>query len=110
MRCLAFAVLLASVAAAADPAPPHYTVKTDYRDVRVFRDDKLVATVQIEDGGPVADAEVELKKDPAAMPDLSVDTWLYHGDRRRTHYFYVHGAYMAGASEEVPGPGRPRPR
>ncbi|HEY4241567.1 MAG TPA: hypothetical protein VGM88_17215 [Kofleriaceae bacterium] len=99
----ALALLLVSATAAADP---HFTLQTGYRDVQVFRDGTLVATVTT--GAPVAHASLAPKMNPRLTPDLSVDTWLMHGDRRRTHYTFSDGAYHAGASEDVPGPSRPR--
>jgi hypothetical protein len=42
--------------------------------------------------------------------DLWVETWLMHGDRRRSTMTYVDGGYMpTGETELIPGP-RDRPR
>lgn len=48
----------------------------------------------------------------AALGDVVVDTWLYHGDRRRTRYHAAgDGRWVEGLGEEIPGPHRPsRPR
>jgi hypothetical protein len=83
----------------------------DYRELRLYHLDdphcaKLVAT--IDTGGPFAFASIE-DAQPGAMPELTVDTWLMHGDRRRTHFVWLKDGYIdAGPAEDVPGP-RKRP-
>jgi hypothetical protein len=81
-----------------------------YRDVTLYvrRDGCLRLLARIEPQGPVAFVHVVPRREPG-LPDLVVDTWLFHGDRRRTTYRFTGDAYVdVGPSKEIPGPRLPR--
>jgi hypothetical protein len=80
-----------------------------YADLKLYRIDvngcaSLVATIDA--GGPFAFASID-EAHPGAMPALSIDTWLVHGDRRRTRFAWLNGRYVQmGRTEEIAGPRR----
>ncbi len=83
-----------------------------YRDVTVYRRRgncfEAIATLELE--ARVAFVQV-LDTTHSGMRDLSIDTWLYHGDRARSTWSWSGGTYDSfGRPEEIPGPSRPRPR
>ena len=81
----------------------------DYREVHVYRlgpggCGTLVASFDPE--GPFAFGSI---REPArdGMPDLSIDTWLMHGDRRRQMFSWLGTHYVAtGRAEDILGPRR----
>ncbi|HEY5924924.1 MAG TPA: hypothetical protein VIV11_24755 [Kofleriaceae bacterium] len=80
-----------------------------YSELQLYRVDaagcaKLVAT--IDTGDPFAFASVG-EAQPGSMPEISVDTWLMHGDRKRRHFVWRSGHYFeTGRVEEIRGPRR----
>ena len=45
------------------------------------------------------------------MRELSIDTWLYHGDRKRMSWLWTGHTYSSpGRGEDIPAPTRPRRR
>lgn len=103
-------------AAACEPVPADaetpesgFVLAHDYREVRVYRlgaggCGTLVASFDPE--GPYAFGSIgEPKGD--GMPELTIDTWLMHGDRRRQTFSWSGTHYVAtGLAEEIPGPRR----
>lgn len=80
-----------------------------YDEVRVYRlgpggCGTLVASFDAE--GPFAFGSIgELQVD--GMPDLGIETWLMHGDRRYQAFSWSGSRYVAtGRAEEIPGPRR----
>ena len=66
-----------------------------------------VATIA--SSGELAFATILLGSDPEAPPGISLDTWLFHGDRRRRELVWNVDAYIQdGRDEEIPGPHRQR--
>jgi hypothetical protein len=81
-----------------------------YRIVTLYvrRDGCLRFLARIEAHGPVAFVDVVPRREPGPS-DLVVDTWLFHGDSRRTTYRFIGDAYVEiGRSEEIPGLRMPR--
>jgi len=79
-----------------------------YRDVTVYlrRGSCLSRLAAFETEGPAAFVNV-VSKTGVGIRDLSIDTWLFHGDRRRTLWSWDGRGYRAGFDEEIPGPRRP---
>ncbi len=80
-----------------------------YDEVRVYRlgpggCGTLITSFDAE--GPLAFSSVgEPKLD--GMPDLSIETWLMHGDRRHQRFSWSGSRYVAtGRAVEIPGPRR----
>ena len=81
-----------------------------YNDVTIYlrQGDCFALLAKIDAGGPVEFVDVIEKKE-AGVRDLSIDTWLFHGDRKRTLWTWSGQAYLSsGFEEEIPGPHRPR--
>jgi len=84
------------------------TLYVDYDTARVYRVagtcTTLIDTVVAD--GPIAFASL-LDDSPRELPAISIDTWLMHGDRRRTHFTWIGDGYVeSGPAEEIPGPHR----
>jgi hypothetical protein len=83
-----------------------------YREVEVYlhRGDCLKHVTTIDADGRVAFVTV-LPTAHAGMRDLSIDTWLYHGDRKRNDWLWTgHGYLSSGRGETIPGPPHLPPR
>ena len=79
-----------------------------YRDVTIYlrKGDCFTLLATIDPNGPVAFVGI-VEKEGGGVRDLSIDTWLFHGDRRRTLWAWDGRAYQAsGGDEEIPGPHR----
>jgi hypothetical protein len=86
-----------------------FALGADGREVRLYRlgpggCGTLVASFDPE--GPFAFGSIrEPKRD--GMPELGIETWLMHGDRRRQTFSWSGGRYVStGPAEEIPGPRR----
>lgn len=78
-----------------------------YRDVTLYlrRGACLTLVATIDPQGTVA--FVSVAKEGSGMRDLSIDTWLFHGDRKRSHWRWVGGRYESvGREETILGPHR----
>lgn len=82
-----------------------------YAALRLYRiDAKGCATfvTMVDTGGPLAFVSIG-EAPPGEMPELTIDTWLMHGDRRRTVFAWVSGRYVdVDPGEEIRGPRRIR--
>ena len=78
-----------------------------YRDLTIYlrRGDCYTLATKFEVNGRLAFIHVVERKEPG-MRDLSIDTWLMHGDRKRTHWTWVGRTYASGFEEDIPGPRR----
>lgn len=79
-----------------------------YRNVTLYlrRGGCFTMLATIDPEGPVAFVHVNEPKG-AGIRDLSIETWLVHGDRRRTQWSWIGGAFQrSGADEEILGPHR----
>jgi hypothetical protein len=86
-----------------------FALASGYSEVRLYRLGPagcatLVAT--IDPGGPSAFSSIgKLQQD--GMPELDIETWLMHGDRRRQRFRWSGDHYTeSGPAEEIPGPRR----
>ena len=79
-------------------------IVTGFSDVTIYvrRGAGFVLFTKIDAEGHVAFVHVVDKG--TGVRDLSIDTWLYHGDRKRTTWSWVGGWYVAGLEEEIRGP------
>ena len=79
------------------------------RDVTVYlhRGTCVTLLATIAPNGPVAFVSL-IERNGAGVRDLSIDTWLFHGDRRRTRWSWNGRTYReSGVAEEIPGPRHP---
>jgi hypothetical protein len=84
---------------------PDWIAQSDW-DVEVYvrRGDCFQRAAKIKPGS-VAFVHV-IEREGPGMRDLSIDTWLFHGDRSRTRWRWTGQTYFAGPSETILGPRR----
>jgi hypothetical protein len=89
-----------------------FVLVEDSSAVVVYRQGASCATEvgDIHVGGSFAFAELLAKPNADDVPDVSLDTWLMHGDRLRREYVWDGTHYTQhGVERDIPGPGKWRP-
>lgn len=90
-----------------DGTPDWIVTHDDTVDVYLRRGDCLALLTTIKPEGRVAFVGVIDKKGPPGVRNLSIDTWLFHGDRARAEWSWTgYGYESRGPTEEILGPRR----